>query len=103
MSQPTLFPAGPVARRSDPTTSRAAGARQPISSLLHHDILSVFERTFAADGLTDDELCSWYFKDRCEGTVKKRRTELAKAGLLVDSGRTRPTRTGTQAIVWKLS
>lgn len=101
--QPTLFATGPTARRSDPLTSLQA---PPATSELHASILDTITKAVASGafeaGLTDDELVRT-FTNRCEGTVKKRRTELAHAGLVADSGITRPTRTGAAAIVWRVA
>jgi hypothetical protein len=95
----TLFPTGPTARPTDPETSQTAVPSPAHLSFVQQEVMA-FHR--AAEGMTDDELClrmSW----RCEGTVKKRRTELSRVGALVDSGVRRPTRTGTPAIVWEVA
>lgn len=98
--QDNLFPTGATARPADLPTAQAAGRRPSTDSELHQSILRCF-----ADGysFTDDEVCAVLFPERCAGTVIKRCSELRKAGLLVDSGHTRPTRTGSQAIVWRLA
>lgn len=100
-AQVALWPTGPTARPSDPDTATDAGRRPWTDSALHLEILDLHRGigATAPGGLTDDELCQLI--TRCEGTTKKRRTELTKAGLLVDSGERRPTRTGTLAIVWR--
>jgi hypothetical protein len=57
-------------------------------------------RTYT-DGLTDDEGGQHMGGDRL--TFGRRRSELAKAGLVKDSGVRRPTKYGRPAIVWVLA
>lgn len=92
-------PMGFTARLFDPDTSHAAAPDGPAVSKLQAEILD----QFAVQGpMTDEQLCarmSW----KVAGTCIKRRTELAHAGLVVDSGRRAPTRTGRMAIVWAVA
>lgn len=85
------------ARVSDPATSHAAAAipraglrARVLAAHVHHD-----DR-----GLTDDELVQ-LFPEANEGSVKKRRSELSREGLVTATDRTRPTRRGCAAVVWK--
>ncbi len=93
MSQLTIWPTGPLARATDPDTSRTAVVRD--LSTLQASVLACL----VVKALTDDELVQ-RFPDEDPGTVKKRRTELAKAGLVHDTGERRPTRRGRPAAVW---
>ena len=52
--------------------------------------------------MTDDELVQ-RFPDDCPGTIVKRRCELVRAGLVVDSGAVRMTRRNRPAVVWQAS
>lgn len=92
------FPTGATSRRDDLPTAKQAVPSAPVISALQRAVLEAI-RSAGEDGLTDDELCL-SMPDRCEGTVKRRRTECYQAGAVADSGRTRPTRTTRQAVVW---
>lgn len=80
------------------TSLRAAkGARKGSGSLLAQAILAELHRR--PSGATDDELRS-VFPEAPPGSVSKRRCDLVRDGLARDSGRTRPTRFGRDAICW---
>lgn len=86
-----------VARPDDPVTSRAAAAA--VGGKVCDAILAAHR---AADGLTDSELCA-RIQYRA-GTVVSARSRLARAGLLRDSGRTRPSiETSRTQICWVLA
>lgn len=85
-------------RTTDPHTSRAAARKAIGNSALRQRIYD----TFTYGGYTDDELAAMMIGTH-PGSIAKRRHDLTRAGLLTDSGTTRPTRTGTQAIVWTLA
>jgi hypothetical protein len=57
--------------------------------------------------LTDEQLCQRIADQRTEPVsvsgIRTRRSELAAAGRVVDTGRRQPTRTGRSAIVWGLA
>ena len=80
------------------TTSRAAAkAIEPVAGTQRARILMTL-RGWVYTGATDGELC---FMCELDGsTVRPRRQELQKAGLIVDSGRTRKTSSGRDATVW---
>lgn len=85
-------------RATDPDTSRTAArsARVRDGQRKVLDALAVA----GGAGLTDFELA-----DRTgvkQTSIGKRRGELRDAGLVVDSGRRRPSDTGRPAIVWTL-
>lgn len=97
MMQPTLFPTGPTARPSDPPTSlQAPTDLAPMQTA----VLDVHQAH--PDGLTDEELRR-HLPRLNGGSVVKRRTELARAGLVYDTGTTRTTYSGRAAIVWRVA
>jgi len=53
-----------------------------------------------AVGATDEEIQTWLGMN--PSTQRPRRVELVKKGLVVDSGKTRQTRSGRKATVWAL-
>lgn len=82
-----------------PSTSWKAGeraARGPRSQLAQQVLAKL---RMHPDGLTDDEIAELLLEAH-RGSVSKRRHDLCVAGLVEDSGRTRPTRWGRQAVVW---
>ena len=91
MIQPTL----PFQKHS--ATSRAAA-----ESVVNAGTLRAKVRDFIADlggyGATDEEVQNAL--NLSGNTVRPRRRELEKAGHVVDSGRTRATQSGRQAVVW---
>ncbi len=52
-------------------------------------------------GATDEEICTAL--DLASDTGRPRRVELRDASLIIDSGQTRPTRSGRAATVWVIS
>lgn len=89
---------GPRARRHDrPTAHAAAATIQPGPT--EQAILRQFRYGFE---ITDDELAGM-LPDLYAPTVKTARSRLAKAGLLVDTGRRRPSQRGCDQIVWRLA
>jgi hypothetical protein len=90
---------GPAARPTDPWTSHAAATDTPGRSVLRDALLDQLRHS-GPDGATDDEL--WLaHPDALLGSVAKRRHDLVVTGLVVNSGRTRPTRRGCPAVVWQ--
>lgn len=87
------------ARRDDPDTSKEAG--ESAESFTGRERLAVLAAFLDAgkDGLTHQEaeacLCEWM-----PSGVRTRCKELVRLGLIVDTGRTRLTRSGRHAIVW---
>lgn len=82
---------------SPPTSHRAARTpRKP--GRLDALVLGVLERA-GASGRTDDEIAERLPAEH-PGSVSKARLRLVRLGLAVDSGRTRPTSRGVDAIVW---
>lgn len=77
-------------------TSRAAATALPNADTLRSAVLDAIK---AHGGLTDEEVQDTLVMQG--STQRPRRIELVAAGLVVDSGRTRATRSGRQAVVWE--
>ena len=95
--QPLDFP---IARSADlPATSHeAADSMQPVIERVRRQILAHLSQT--PDGATDDELeAALGLKHQ---TASATRRGLVIAGLVWDTGKTRKTRSGRNAIVWAL-
>lgn len=94
------------ARPDDLPTARAAAraADRGPRSKVAQAVLEVL-RTYGP--MTDDEIWSvlreTFDADLLLGSAAKRRGDLVRAGLVRDSGRTRPTRRGRDAVVWEVS
>jgi hypothetical protein len=89
----------PATRRDDYATSQAASdALRPVTGKIALEVLA-FARLYGATGITDDDLKAG-FPEAPESSYRKRRTELAQRGYLVDSGRVRPNRHGRDETVW---
>src|SRR5690606_23375079 len=80
----------PVARRTDPETSRPGSTA---SSRARHRQMVLEALRRHRGGLTDDELAELHPGERAS-SLGRRRTDLRDEGMVVDSGRRRPTRTG---------
>ncbi|MFZ6002631.1 MAG: hypothetical protein ACOYXM_01730 [Actinomycetota bacterium] len=87
---------------TDPPTSRQAAERSSTGpgSPLAQAILS--ELRARPGGATDDELQATFYESP-PGSVSKRRCDLVRAGLVADSGRTRRTRWGRDAVIWTVA
>lgn len=79
------------------TSFAAALAIEPFMNLLQRRVLN-YIRACAERGATDLELESAL--DLIGSTIRPRRCELREYGMVVDSGHTRPTASGRQAVVW---
>lgn len=85
----------PPAQWHSRTSTQAADAIKPDASRLRSLVLvAIRER----DGLTDEEGTD--ATGLPPSTYRPRRVELVQSGLIRDSGRTRPTRSGRKAVVW---
>lgn len=91
------FEERPPRQRHSATSEAAAMAIAPSAANLRRRIL-VRIIDAAENGLTDHEI------ETATGlrgsTVRPRRRELQRAGLICDSGLTRPTDSGREAVVW---
>lgn len=96
--QPSLLDWIPAHQRHSPISKAAAEAIKPRVGPLHRAIL---DRLRFYDGGTDEELQQDL--DMPANTQRPRRRELQVMGLIVDSGKTRATRSGRQAVVWTLA
>jgi hypothetical protein len=87
-------------RRGDPATSRAAA--QAILALLPTLQQAVYAYAYAQgpSGFTDDDMMDHFGSIR--STYRTRRSELTRAGLIVDTGRTRVLPTRRHATVWAI-
>ena len=94
------FPDAPPAVRLSETSRSAAGEIRRVTRSLRETVL----RWFIARGThggTDSELETALAIPG--NTVRPRRVELCRLGLLVDSGRRRPTSSGRRAVVWQVN
>ena len=90
----------PSARQSDPATAHQAAER--VAPRAHSDELLVLTiHAQHPEGLTDHELAT--IAKRLYTSLGVRRKALVRKGLIVDSGLKRPTPTGSDAIVWKVT
>lgn len=80
------------------TSFDAAKSIEPKAGTLRAKLLQTL-RWYPEQGLTDYEMQSITVMD--PSTQRPRRIELAKAGLIEDSGTTRATASGRQAVVWR--
>lgn len=79
-------------------TSKAAAERiAPKAGTKRAKVLECLKKVGTL-GLTDEQMQYWLKMPA--NTQRPRRVELVKAGLIKDSGRTRPTLGGDQAVVW---
>ena len=96
--EPTLFDiAGPAHRTADPVTSVEAGRAAVGNSKLRRRILEQLQQRPS----TDNELA--HVLGGHPGSVAKRRHDLVVSKLVFDTGRVRPTRYGSNAIVWAVT
>ena len=87
----------PPAQRHSPTSRAAAAAIEPRAGTHRWAVLRLIRR-YRTLGVTDEQMQDWLPMN--PSTQRPRRIELVAAGLVADSGRTRPTRSGRQAVVW---
>ena len=85
-------------QKHSPTSLAAAESIKPRVGPMHRLVLE--HLSFFA-GATDEELQGDL--DMLANTQRPRRRELQLWGLIVDSGKTRATRSGRQAVVWVLA
>ena len=98
MKQLTLFGQEPNPPHSGPPTSQAAAeAIRPNAATLRARVLRYIEAR-GERGATDEEIQNNL--GMAGNTQRPRRKELQEAGLIRDSGRTRKTSSGREAVVW---
>lgn len=79
------------------TSVAAAELIEPHANTLQAEVLE-YLRIMGGDGATDEQMQEMLMLN--PSTQRPRRIELVKAGLVIDSGRTRKTASGRQAMVW---
>ena len=90
----------PVARHTDPETSRRAAASVKDVTQTQAGIL----RTLWQIGQGDDEDIYLYYGEYIsESGLRTRRSELVRLGLVEDSGRRGLTASGRSCIIWRLT
>ena len=97
---------GPRARRSDPLTSHMAADSNGNRAQVAAAVLALFSNK--SFGLTDEEMTRLYFHASHAPAThtdspRKRRSELAGRGLLIDLGIKRPTVSGRKSVAWVLA
>lgn len=97
MKQRDLFWQPPPRQQHSPTSTEAAEAIEPRADTLRAQVLD-YLRMCNVNGATDEEMQLALGMN--PSTQRPRRVELVNAGLVVDSGRTRPTASGRAAVVW---
>lgn len=98
MNDTPLLDWTPAHQRHSPTSKAAAESIKPRVGPMHTLILRLLKDGFDA---TDEEM-QWGL-DMPANTQRPRRRELQNMGLIVDSGSTRATKSGRQAVVWTLA
>jgi hypothetical protein len=97
------------ARRSDPATSHQAAASVKMGDT--HQRIIVLLNNHPGGGATDEELyAEWQFRVRnqdwprvSQSGVRSRRSELVRAGKVVDSGEKGTTAAGRACTIWRLA
>jgi hypothetical protein len=89
--------ATPFVQRSR-TSKQAADSVRPKARTIRDAVLA-HTRACRAHGCTDADLFV-AFPQFSQSTIRPRRVDLVAEGLVVDSGRTRPTPSGKKAVVW---
>jgi len=92
---PTRF-----AQAHSPTSVAAEKAIRPALNFLERKVLEFFQAR-GQEGATDEEVQDG--TGLGGSTQRPRRTSLVERGLVRDSGRTRKTRSGRQAVVWVIA
>lgn len=87
-------------QKHSPTSREAAQGARPVAGLLRENVLA-FIRSRGEEGATDQEIQEALALD--PSTQRPRRVELVQAGLVWNSGKTRKTRSGREAVVWVIS
>lgn len=96
MSQANLLDWQPPAQRHSETSRAAAEGIKPAAGTLRAKVLDCIKNS--ASGLSDENVQD--LLQMPASTQRPRRIELVRAGLVVDSGKTRLTRSGRSAVVW---
>jgi|ERR1700722_300137 len=92
-----IEPLTPPAQQHSPTSKEAATSIEPLTGRLQLKVLTAI-RESGEVGLTDEEIQTKLSMN--PSTQRPRRIECLDQGFIKDSGRTRKTRSGRQAVVW---
>ena len=95
------FDSLPAHQKHSPTSKAAAEAIKPRIGPMHEKILRVLRMMDEWNGATDEQMQNALKMPA--NTQRPRRRELQLWGYIIDSGTTRPTQSGRQAVVWKLA
>lgn len=87
-----------VAKNPQPTSAAAVIKAYPKTGTKRAQVLNAI-RLF--NGLTDEEIENTLTMSG--NTVRPTRVSLVRDGLVMDSGQTRPTKSGNEAIVWMVA
>jgi hypothetical protein len=104
--QPGLFDV-PRARRDDPETSKQTADSIPLERLTKTPELVIYG--LSTHGPATDEELIRVFRNRWPGSrisdqsIRSRRAELVRKGLVRDSGSRRRTQHGQRSVVWEAS
>lgn len=100
MTDTPLLDWTPAHQVHSPTSKAAAEAIKPHIGPMHRKILTCLTDMFdlGHGGATDAEMQD--ILKMKESTQRPRRRELQQWGYILDSGRTRATQSGRQAVVW---
>lgn len=87
----------PPCQAHSPTSRDAAQAIEPRTETLRRAVLDYIRRC-GDEGATDEQVQDALAMSG--STQRPRRVELQEMGLVIDSGKTRPTKSGRKAVVW---
>lgn len=87
-----------LARRDDPDTSHTAAASVRRSTI--RDAVIAFAKAAGPGGFIDHDLRA-IDPNAPESSLRKRRSELTKEGILINTGNTRTNDNGVSAFIWK--
>lgn len=104
-----LFEPREHARTSDPDTSVAAAYAVADATEVQRRVLALHDAHL--EGLTDEELVEAYARAypsevrslESRSSPRKRRSDLTKAGIVIDGGWRRALRSGRKGVVWHLA
>jgi hypothetical protein len=97
------------ARTTDPETSRAAADRVADATVVQQRVVAIYRQH--PEGLTDEELIALYARTfatdsrsiESKASPRKRRSDLTRAGILIDSGERRQLTSGRRGVVWTVA
>jgi hypothetical protein len=97
------------ARPTDPETSKAAAHRVEDATVVQQRVVTLYRQH--PEGLTDEELIALYARTfdtdsrsiESKASPRKRRSDLTRAGILIDSGARRQLTSGRRGVVWTVA